>query len=114
MRTTDDPGRWGVASGQGPAEEPSILNSARKLLADLSLSLEGEIERLKALMRDETGTTDGKALIETLRQNRKALQTVLDQRAKFGDAEGGRPGREVIDLGEARAEIARRLARLRK
>ena len=71
-------------------------------------------DRLKALMNDEAGSTDCRALIETLRQNRKALQTVLDQRAKFDHAEGGRPGREVIDLGEARAEIARRLARLRK
>lgn len=93
------------------AEEPSILNSARKLLADLSKGLEGEIDRLKALMADETGGTDLGRLMKTIDMNRKALLTVLAQRAKLDEAEDGRPGREVIDLAEAREEIARRLAR---
>jgi hypothetical protein len=92
--------------------EPSILNSAQKLLADLSRGLEGEIERLKALMGDETGGTDFGKLMKAIQMNQKALLTVLDQRVKLEDAESGRPGREVIDLAEARDEISRRLARL--
>lgn len=112
MRTTDDLGRWGGAPEGGAAAEPSVLNSAQKLLADLSRSLEGEIERLKALMRDETSGTDFSGLMKTIQMNQKALLTVLTQRTKLDEAEDGRPGREVIDLAEARAEIARRLARL--
>jgi hypothetical protein len=92
--------------------EPSILNSAQKLLADLSRGLEGEIERLKALMGDETSGTDFGKLMKAIQMNQKALLTVLDQRVKLEDAENDRPGREVIDLAEARDEISRRLARL--
>ena len=47
--------------------------------------------------------------------NQKALQSVLDEEARLkGRAEDATPGQEVIDLAEARAEIARRLARLRE
>lgn len=115
MRTTDDLGRWGSASGKAAAAELSALNRARKLFADLARSLEGEIHRMQALLNDETGATRIQSLTNTIHMNQKALQSVLDQEAELhGTAEGAQPGREVIDLAEARAEIDRRLARLRE
>jgi hypothetical protein len=90
VRTTDDLGRWGGASESEPVAEPSILNSAQKLLADLSRGLEGEIERLKALMGDETGGTDFGKLMKAIQMNQKALLTVLDQRVKLEDARTAR------------------------
>jgi hypothetical protein len=115
VRTTDDFGRWGGASGQKPAAELSVLNRARRLFADLSRGLQGEIDRLKALLADETGATGIQSLTKMIRMNQKALQSVLDKEAELvGRTEGAPAGREVIDFAEARAEIARRLARLRK
>lgn len=115
MRTTDDLGRWGGAPVEDAAAELSVLNRARKLFADLSQSLRGEIDRMQALLEDETGETRIAALTKMIRMNQKALKSVLEEEARLkGPAEEARPGREVIDLAEARAEIARRLARLRK
>jgi hypothetical protein len=52
-------------------------------------------------------------MTELIRQNRKALQTVLDLEVKLmRETDKQRPGEGVIDLAEARAEIARRLDRL--
>jgi hypothetical protein len=91
----------------------STLIRARKLFADLSQSLDGEIDRLKTALDIETDGTWVKSLNELIRQNQKALLTVLDIEAKLmHEAKKARPGRDVIDLGEARAEIGRRLARL--
>ena len=113
MRTTDELGRWGGASGEAEAERQPILSRARKLFADLSRSLEGEIDRLQAAVEIETEASRVKSLTELIRLNQKALQTALDQEARLAvEVEGRRPGREVIDLAEARAEISRRLARL--
>lgn len=90
-----------------------MLNRARRLFADLSRSLEGEIDRLEAERATETDETRIRWLTSLIRMNQKALRTVLDQEAGFAHGGGqGQPGRDVIDLGEARAEIARRLARL--
>ena len=113
MRTTDDLGRWGGASAEKAAVDLSILTRARKLFAGLSRSLDGEIDRLQAVLNTETDENRAKILTELVRQNQKALQTVLDMEAKLmreGDKQ--RPGEGVIDLAHARAEITRRLARL--
>jgi hypothetical protein len=91
----------------------SILARARKLFADLSRSLDGEIDRLQAAL--DTEHDDGRAEVLTglIRQNQKALQTVLDMEAKqMREADKQRPGEGVIDLVQARAEIACRLDRL--
>ncbi len=113
MRTTDELGRWGGASADQAAANLSILVRARKLFAGLSRSLDGEIDRLQAALETETDESRVKALNELIRQNQKALQTVLDLEAKLmREADKQRPGEGVIDLAQARAEIARRLARL--
>ncbi len=115
MRTTDELGRWGGASADQAAVNLSILARARKLFAGLSRSLDGEIDRLQAVLETETETDKDrtKALAELVRVNQKTLQTVLDMEAKLmREADKQRPGEGVIDLAHARAEITRRLARL--
>lgn len=113
VRTTEDLGRRGGACAEEPAAELSALARARKLFAGLSRGLDGEIDRLQAALDTETDDGRIKALTELIRQNQKALQTVLDMEAKLmREADRQRPGEGVIDLAEARAEVARRLARL--
>ena len=113
MRTTDELGRWGGASTDKVAENLSTLARARKLFTDLSCSLDGEIDRLQAAKDTDTDVKRVKALDEVIRQNQKALQTVLDQEAKLmREADRQQPGEGVIDLDRARAEISRHLDRL--
>jgi len=91
----------------------STLDRAQRLFADLSRSLEDEIARLQAALYDETDDRRIKALHELIRQSQKALQTVLDEEVRLNrQADKQRPGEGVIDLAQARAEIAGRLARL--
>jgi hypothetical protein len=91
----------------------STLACARKLFAGLSRSLDGEIDRLQTALDPETDLNQVKTQTELIRQNQKALQLVLDLEAKLmGRADKQRPGEGVIDLAQARAEIARRLDRL--
>ncbi len=113
MRTTDELGRWGGASTGEATEDLSTLARARKLFADLSRSLDGEIDRLQAGKDTENDKDRTKDLTDLVRQNQKALQTVLEQEAKLmRETDKQRPGEGVIDLDQARAEIARRLDRL--
>ena len=113
MRTTDTLGRWGCASTDRAAVEKSALARARKLFADLSGSLEGEIDRLKRAADIESDESRVKELTGMIRQNQKALQTVLDWEARqVREPDKQRPQEGVIDLAEARAEISRRLSRL--
>ena len=113
MRTTDELGRWGGASTDKAAGNLSVLARARKLFAGLSRSLDGEIDRLQAAMEIENDETRTKALTGLIRTNQKTLQTVLDLEAKLmREADRQRPGEGVIDLAQARTEIARRLDRL--
>jgi hypothetical protein len=91
----------------------STLARARKLFADLSRSLDSKIDRLQAAQHNETDDGRIRELNDLIRQNQKALQTVLDQEVRLDrQADGQRRGERVIDLADARAEIARRLARL--
>jgi hypothetical protein len=91
----------------------SILARARKLFANLSRSLDGEIDRLETALEIETDGSRIDARAVLIRQNQKALQTVLDLEVKLmRETDKQRPGEGVIDLAEARAEVARRLDRL--
>jgi len=113
VRTTDELGRWGGASAAREAEDQSTLYRARKLFAGLSRSLDGEIDRLQADLETETDDERIKALNALIRDNRRALQTVLDLEAKLmREVDRQQPGEGVIDLAQAREEITRRLARL--
>lgn len=112
VRTTDDIGRRGSVCAEGSTGEPSVLDRARKLFAGLSRSLEAEIERLEAALDAETDESRVRRLADLIRQNQKALQTVLDEERKLPGAGAAGRGEGVIDLAEARAEITRRLARL--
>lgn len=113
VRTTEDLGRRGGVCAGVAAGDLSTLDRARKLFANLSGSLECEINRLETALEAETDKERVKGLTDLIRLNQKALQTVLDQEGKLmrGAAKAGH-GEGVIDLAEARAEIARRLARL--
>ena len=113
MRTTDELGRWGGASTDKAAVDLSILARARKLFAGLSRSLDGEIDRLQAALVSEADEARIKELNGVIRENRRTLNTVLELEAKLmREADRQRPGEGVIDLAQARAEIARRLDRL--
>jgi len=91
----------------------STLDRAQKLFTGLSRSLDGEVDRLQAALEDEADEGRIKTLHETIRQNQKALQTVLDLEVKLmREAHMQRAGNGVIALAEARAEISRRVARL--
>jgi hypothetical protein len=95
------------------ADDLSTLARARKLFAGLSRSLDGETDRLRAALETETEKGRVNELTELVRQNQKALQVVLEYEAKLmRQADRQRPGEGVIDLAQARAEIARRLDRL--
>jgi len=89
------------------------LERARKLFARLSARLDEEIDRLDAAIQTECETNRTRELSELVRQYQKVLTTVLELEAKLErEAEYARPGKDLIDLDQARAEIARRLARL--
>ena len=116
VRTTEDLGRRGgvcaeAATGDSP-EDLSTLDRARKLFAGLSRGLDGVIDRLEETLDAETEKGRIRDLTDLIRQNQKALQLVLDLEARLSGAAKARRGEGVIDLAEARAEIARRLDRL--
>jgi hypothetical protein len=113
VRTTDELGRWGGASTDEAARSLSTLSCARKLFAGLSRCLEGVIDRQQTALEIETDASKIADMTELVRQNRKALQTVLDTEVMMmRESRKQRPGEGVIDLAEARAEVARRLDRL--
>ena len=113
VRTTEDLGRRGGVCAEGETDDLSTLDRARRLFARLSRGLEREIDRLESALEAETDKERMKELADTVRQSRKALQTVLDTECKLMRGAGGaRRGEGVIDLAEARAEITRRLDRL--
>jgi hypothetical protein len=112
VRTTEELGRRGGVCAEEPVGEPSVLDRARRLFASLSRCLEAEIERLEAALEAETDPGRVRRLTALIRQNQKALQTVLDEERKLPGAGTAGRGEGVIDLAQARAEIARRLARL--
>ncbi len=113
VRTTGVPGRRGGVCAEVSAEDLSTLDRARKLFAGVSRTLEREIESLETALKAETDTDRIDKLNDAIRMNQKALQNVLAMEAKLMPGAGGaRRGEGVIDLAEARAEIARRLDRL--
>lgn len=116
VRTTEELGRRGGVCAEEPevdiVDVRPVIDRARKLFARLSRGLELEIERLEHALNAETDEKKIEKLTDLIRRNEKALQTVLDREAKLPAARRAGRGEGVIDLAEARAEIARRLARL--
>lgn len=112
VRTTEDFGRRGGVCAEDPVVSPPVIDRARKLFASLSRGLELEIERLEAALEAETDQKRIDRLHDLIRRNQKALQTILDEERKLSGTGAGRGREGVIDLAEARAEIARRLDRL--
>jgi hypothetical protein len=91
----------------------SILARARKLFAGLSRGLDGEIDRLQTALEIETENSRIGKITELIRLNQKALQSVLDLEIKLmRETNKQRPGEGVINLAQARAEVARRLDRI--
>lgn len=113
MRTTEQLGRWGGAEAHEENVAEAALACARNLFADLMAALEAEIARLRAAQSATMEIDEVRRLDDLIRRNQKALQSVLDWQLKTrGPAQKARAGAGVIDLEEARREIARRLARL--
>jgi len=114
VRTAEQFGRWGSVRGRRwQGRLLSTYERARKQLARLSVSLDAEIDRLGAAIDLEDQKRRSRELSDLVRTYQKALTIVLDCEAKLERrAELSRPGKDLIDLDEARAEIARRLARL--
>lgn len=90
----------------------STLKRARKLFADMANALEAEIDRLQFKSGTEDEEDRIKVITDLVRSNQKALQTVLEIEVKLMREEDREPGRNIIDLEGARAEIRRRLDRL--
>jgi len=106
-------GRKGDACADLVAEATSVLDSARRLFADLAKALEAELDQLQF----EEGTNWDKKRLEAVQNlifmNQKALQSVVNIRAKLlsqMDLNNLKAG--LIDIDKARAEITRQLARL--
>lgn len=106
MTTTDPRGREELTCADKAAAH-AVLARARKLFADLAEALEAEIHRLRAEHQEDDGPI--KTVTDLIQRNQKALQTVLDIEAKLLGRAAEAP---QLDLEAARAEIARRLARL--
>ncbi len=116
VRTTEELGRRGGVCAEEPETDVvdvrPVIDRARKLFASTAWLLERMIGSLKGQIEAETDPKRIQELTDQIRQNQKALQIVLDEERKLPAAQRAGRGEGVIDLAEARAEIARRLARL--
>ncbi|WP_249578503.1 hypothetical protein [Thermohalobaculum sediminis] len=122
MDTTGITGRRCRACADESTEVRSTLRHARRIFASLARELEAETRRLRKRAREgapDDGETDRKAeerlkiVADLANRTQKAWQTVNEIEVKLMKAaEADVPGRTVIDLEAARAEIARRLDRL--
>lgn len=116
VRTTEDLGRRGGVCAEEPevdiVDVRPVIDRARKLFASTANMLERMIESMEGELDTETDPQRIDKLSDQIRKNQKALQTVLDGERKLPAARRAGRGEGVIDLAEARAEIARRLARL--
>lgn len=110
MRTTIDD-KVGRRGGAYSVEElETVLNRARKLLADTSALLELEIDRLFKSEMDESETVRMTQVTDLIRQTQKAMAMVMEIEAKYGLASFD--ARSQLDLEAARAEIIDRIGRL--
>lgn len=106
-------GRQVRARADESTEVRSTLRHARRIFADLARELEAETDRLWGVARDEGDEARLKLVLDLAQRTHKAFQTVNEIEVKLIKAEDiAVPGRNVIDLEAARAEIARRLDRL--
>ena len=111
MKTTIDAcvGRRDNGCTEESVEE--TLDSARRILADVSSVLETEVERLFHAEVDSVDEARIRTVMDLIKQTQAAVLRVLDIRQKLG-ADPAHPEHRTLDLEAARAEIASRLARL--
>ncbi|MDT8345546.1 MAG: hypothetical protein RQ752_14075 [Thermohalobaculum sp.] len=113
MDTTGMTGRKDHACADESTEVRSTLRHARRILADLAEALETETDRLQFMTSGGSDEDRLKIVLDLAVRTQKAWQTVNEIQVKLMKAgEAGIPGRTVIDLEAARAEISRRLDRL--
>ena len=100
-------------SGQGSEE---VLAATEVLFREAALALAQALTRLRAGEMDEA-----KAALQAAKDLKAALQMVMDERTRLeklrkqiAGGGGGSGGGAHFDLAAARAEIGRRLARLRE
>lgn len=104
-------GRRDAAHGCANTEE--VIGQARHVFADVSAMLRSETEKLFETEVDDLDEKRITRIADLIRQTQKALMMVLEIEAKLGhDTDHSR--RQMLDLTDAKAEIARRLARLAK
>jgi len=98
--------------GAVPAgSEGAVLARARRLFAEASAVLEREIADLSEISATALDETRIKAIADLIRHTQKALMMTLEIEARLAREANG-AGQTSLDLDDARAEIARRLARL--
>ncbi|MFN3613832.1 MAG: hypothetical protein ACK4WC_04655 [Rubrimonas sp.] len=88
------------------------FSRACRLYNQLAVTLEGIVKRLRA--GDMAAAPLGRHELETIRAHQKTVVMVLEFEKKLLQSRIGADGDTVgsIDLGAARAEVARRLARI--
>jgi hypothetical protein len=88
------------------------FSRACRIYNQLAVTLEGIVKRLRAA--DSVVEPLGRHEIETIRAHQKTVMMVLEFEKKLLQTRIGADGETVgaIDLGAARAEVARRLARI--
>jgi len=112
VRTTID-AKVGRRGGAYSVEElETVLNRARKLLADTSALLELEIDRLFKAELDEDEGVRLKEVTDLIRQTQKAMAMVMEIEVKYGLSSF--ETRSELDLEAAREEILERFRRIRR
>lgn len=99
--------RGGAYVDQGTND---VLSRARKILADATVLLELEIDRLFALESDPDDTKRLQSISDLIRQTQRAMTMVLQFEATTDAAPQGDDA--TLDLGAAHDEIMRRLDRI--
>lgn len=113
MDTTGISGRQDRECADESTTVRSTLKHARRIFADLAKAMEAETDRLQ--FSAATAETEDRLKIvnDLMSRLQKASQQVIDIELRLMKTEDAAvPGRNVIDLEAARAEIARRLDRL--
>lgn len=112
MRTTID-AKVGRRGGAYSVEElETVLDRARKLLADISALLELEVDRLFGVELGEDEGVRLKAVTDLIRQTQKAMAMVMEIEVKYGLSSF--EARAELDLEAAREEILERFRRIHR
>ena len=97
---------------EGRAHSEAILEDARVLFRRLFTALAGTVSKLETVEVPEAGKPDAKRLEAEIAMFNKQLQLVLGLEAQLD--KNSRTGGTILDTGDAKREIAERIAKLRE